>query len=222
MKTLAGVRYVLFDAVGTLIQPQPSVSEVYAAYGRQYGSRLTSEAIRPRFAAAFCKSTPAQATSEEFERERWRSIVREVVDDVVQRHDDLFSALWQHFGRSEHWQMFADVLPVWNELARRGFELGIASNFDARLRGVCAGLPPLCDCQRVFVSSEVGYAKPDLRFFATIAERLQTSPHELLLIGDDRERDYEAAKAAGWKGLLIDRRGDQQGEDVLRDLREVL
>jgi putative hydrolase of the HAD superfamily len=223
MNALAGVRYVLFDAVGTLIYPQPSVAEVYAAYGQKHGSRLTSDEIRPRFLAAFANATPGAATSEEYERERWRQIVREVVEDVAEQHDALFADLWQHFGTSSSWQIFEDVAPVWQELAQRGMAVGIASNFDARLRGVCAGLSPLKSCERWFVSSEVGYAKPDPRYFTAIAEQLNALPEEILLVGDDLVRDYRAASAAGWRAILIDRKQTlPAAPHALRDLRELL
>jgi putative hydrolase of the HAD superfamily len=220
-KLLSGVRYVLFDAVGTLIFPQPSVFEVYAAYAQKHGSRLKSADIRPRFLAAFAKTTPGAATSEAFERERWRQIVREVVDDVIQ-HEALFADLWQHFATSSSWQVFADVAPVWQELFQRGLALGIASNFDARLRGACAGHAPLKTCERWFVSSEVGYAKPDPRYFAAIAEQLNAAPREILLVGDDPVRDFQAASAAGWRAVLIDRAATSATADCIHDLRQLL
>jgi putative hydrolase of the HAD superfamily len=221
-KLLRDVRFVLFDAVGTLIYPLPSVSEVYATYGQKYGSRLTSADIHPRFLAAFAKTTPGAATSEAHERERWRQIVREVLEDVVEQHDALFAELWQHFGTSSNWQLFDDVAPVWQELCRRGLAIGIASNFDARLRCVCAGHAPMKTCERWFVSSEVGYAKPDPRYFAAIAAQLSAAPEEILLIGDDPMRDFKAASAAGWRALLIDRAATSATADCIHDLRQLL
>src|SRR5207253_3715625 len=50
---LTGVRAVVFDAVGTLITPDPPAPAVYAEVGRKFGSRLGVEVIAARFRAAF-------------------------------------------------------------------------------------------------------------------------------------------------------------------------
>ena len=44
---------VFFDAVGTLIHPDPPAPVVYAAVGRHYGSNLDVETITAHFRAAF-------------------------------------------------------------------------------------------------------------------------------------------------------------------------
>src|SRR5947208_1330280 len=54
-RQLDGVRVVVFDAVGTLIYPDPAAPEVYARIGRKYGSRLGADTVAPRFVAAFAR-----------------------------------------------------------------------------------------------------------------------------------------------------------------------
>jgi putative hydrolase of the HAD superfamily len=46
---------VLFDAVGTLICPDPPVAQAYHAHGKRFGSRLTCEEVGRRFHAAFAR-----------------------------------------------------------------------------------------------------------------------------------------------------------------------
>ena len=52
-------------------------------------------------------------------------------------------------------------------------------------------------------SKEIGYKKPDSRFFAGIAERLHTPCHELCMIGNDYEKDIVSAKELGMKTVLV-------------------
>ena len=76
------IRCVLFDAVGTLIYPDPPVAEVYHAAAREFGSRLTVHDLGPRFRTALQSEqtgNPADPaalnrppTSEALERERWQ------------------------------------------------------------------------------------------------------------------------------------------------------
>ena len=104
-----------------------------------------------------------------------------------------------------------------------GFELAVASNFDARLIEVCRGHAPLKDL-RLFYSSALGYAKPDRRFFAAVEQELSAQPDQLTLVGDDLNADQEGATNAGWQSVLIDRSGTS-GEpslNTLADLPELL
>lgn len=219
---MTAIRFVLFDAVGTLIFPRPAVAEVYAAHGKRFGSQLTAPENRTRFRAAIARTTKHEPVSEAGERQRWRQLVREIFDDVAAAEEGLFASLWQHFAEGQHWAVYDDVPATWHGLTHGGFTLGIASNFDARLHEVCRRLPPLDACTLRFVSSEVGFAKPDPRFFTAVAERLSASPCEILLVGDEARFDYEPARAAGWQALQIDRDAAQNTPGVIRDLRDLL
>lgn len=205
------IQAVLFDAVGTLIYPDPPVAAAYAAAGTRFGSRLAPDEIERRFRAAFARQEALDAekyghrTSEERELARWQAIVAEVLDDANDP-PGLFAALWQHFAEPRHWRLHADAAELWSSHAARGVLTGIASNFDGRLKQICRGLPPLDDCRHVFASSELGVRKPSPEFFHAIEERLNLRPSQLLLIGDDWHSDYLAAKAAGWHAQFVDRR----------------
>jgi putative hydrolase of the HAD superfamily len=224
---LDGVRWVLFDAVGTLIDAQPPVAEAYFAAARQYGSSLSVAEIRKRFAAALRAEQGADSTrldrpltDEAQECERWRRIVAAVIDDAV-NGDALFEQLWEHFAHPEHWRPYDDVCPALNALAQGGFRLGIASNFDARLQRIISGRIELHSIEHVFVSSEVGHIKPDPRFFAKIQERLGARPSEIMLVGDDEVNDLAGASAAGWRHVLLDRDGTCQISGAIRSLAEL-
>ncbi len=52
---LKGIRAVVFDAVGTLIAPNPPVEEVYAGLGKSYGSKLDPATIGVRSAKRFAR-----------------------------------------------------------------------------------------------------------------------------------------------------------------------
>ncbi len=81
--------------------------------------------------------------------------------------------------------------------------MALASNFDARLHGICAALPPLDVIDRRFVSSEVAWRKPRREFFAAVGEQLQLPPDEILLVGDDLENDYLGARVAAWQARWL-------------------
>lgn len=218
------VAAILFDAVGTILRPDPPVACAYATVGRRFGSALGESEVQRRFAAAF--SRQERLDSQQFagrtehlrERQRWEQIVREVLDDI-QDKPAAFAALWDHFAAPAHWKLFDDVPGAWRQLAESGTTLGVASNFDERLHAICRAQPCLADSLyangslpgQVFVSSEVGYRKPSREFFRHIESRLRLKPEQLMLVGDDLENDYRAARAAGWHAVLLDRSGVHAG-----------
>lgn len=209
----ATIAAIVFDAVGTLIVPEPSAADVYAAVGRKYGSRRGVPEIAARFRAAFAREEQLDRTryglrtSEEREIERWRSIVAAVLDDVSEPAR-CFEELYQHFAGPSAWRCLPGGPATLTGLAERGIRLGLASNYDQRLRTVLAGLPELAALQCVAISSELGWRKPAREFYVALCRQLHLDPRQVLLVGDDLENDYEGARAAGLQALLLDS-GDQ-------------
>lgn len=218
---LDGVQWILFDAVGTLIHADPPVAAAYYAAAQKFGSRLSVEEIGQRFRVALAaEQRGGSPTNETVERERWRRIVGRVIDDVAHAEDKLFDQLWRHFAEPDHWQLYEDVPAALGRLARHGYQLGIASNFDRRLIAIAAGHQGLAACSRVLVSSDIGYVKPDPRFFRAVEERLGARPAEIALVGDDETSDVQGALAAGWRAVRLCR-GKSVTPEAIRTLADL-
>ncbi len=127
-------RWIAFDAVGTLIKADPPVAEVYHRIGRAHGSRQTLAEVRLRFRDTFQQrsSSESQQTSEAIEYDFWQQFVGQVLGDLDD-HASCFAELHAWFARPSAWRCFDDVGPSLSALRDRGFQLAIASNFDARL-----------------------------------------------------------------------------------------
>jgi putative hydrolase of the HAD superfamily len=219
---IANVRAVFFDAVGTLIYPEPPAAEVYAAVGRRFGSSLSTEIIEVRFRNALQREEEADRanglrTSEARERRRWRRIVAEVLSDV--EPEACFAELFAHFARPDSWRCDPQVEPVLRQLASRGLLLGMASNFDSRLRLIVAGRPELAPLRHLVISSEVGWRKPAPAFFEAAARLAELPPTHILYVGDDRESDFEGARAAGMQSLWYDPRTEKLDSALQRVTR---
>lgn len=205
------IRWIVFDAVGTLIFATPGVAAAYHEIGHRHGSQLSQEEVSARFRSAFRNSEKrdlsgdgSEITSEAVEAERWRSIVSEVLPDVTSP-EACFAELFQHFGEPSSWTCFDDVSPAISNLVARGLQLAMASNFDARLHSVCEGLPELASISHRVVSSEVGFRKPSRSFYDALLRQIGASPDEVLMVGDDLANDVRGAEAAGIRAVLIDR-----------------
>lgn len=200
------IRWVLFDAVGAVLFAQPSVQLVYQRCGRPHGADVSESVLSSRIEAALVNHFTRSdvPTSEALEKSRWREFVASVFPEVVPI-DSLFEDLWQHFASPASWQTYDDVSAVWTKLHKRNVSIGIASNFDARLERIVAGDPVLRQCDRLFISSQIGWAKPSVAFYRSIERELNVSPSEILMIGDDFENDVAAPRRCGWHAIWLDR-----------------
>lgn len=204
------IRWVVFDAVGTLIYPTPDVATAYHQAGARHGSRRSIDDVRSRFQTAFRTmnssdgSSAELQTSEAIEVARWKRVVDFVFDDLPST-GDCFSELYQHFARPTAWRCFDDVTGAFSLLRARGVKLAIASNFDSRLHAVCGGLPPLNEITRRAVSSELGFQKPSRSFYTSLLKMLDATAREVLVVGDDWVNDVRGAEEAGIRGVLLDR-----------------
>jgi putative hydrolase of the HAD superfamily len=204
-----GVHVVVFDVVGTLIEPSPSVAVAYQQTAARHGLTLDADLIQQRFKAAWRRqeaidaaAVPAFATSRDREAERWRAIVDDVFSGSA-ASAVIFADLWEHFGQVEAWQPLAHGSDLLRQAIDAGATVALASNFDERLLAIAERLEPLSWVPHVFASSEIGWRKPAPEFFQWVQRRLGCEPAEVLLVGDDPELDVAAARRAGWRSLGV-------------------
>jgi putative hydrolase of the HAD superfamily len=202
---------VFFDAVGTLLFPDPPAPAMYAQVAREYGLALTPADVRDRFITAYRAEEAADvasnwATSEARERDRWYRIVVDTLTGVSDPQA-CYERLFSHFSKPEAWKLAADAPAVFASLQARGLTLGLGSNYDDRLWSVLAGFPELDPLRpHVLISSAVGVRKPGLGFFRTVAAAAGCAAEEVLFVGDDLDNDYSGATAAGMTAILLDPR----------------
>ena len=102
---------------------------------------------------------------------------------------------------------FEDAAPALAELRSRGLALVVVSNWDCSLREALAGagLDTLVD--RVVPSAQARAAKPDPAPFRRALELAGVAAGQALHVGDSPENDLGGARAAGMRGVLLERQG---------------
>ena len=110
-------------------------------------------------------------------------------------------------------------------LKKKGFILGVISNFDSRIYDVCADLGIISYFDSFVISSEAGFAKPFPEIFSLALKRNKVYPSEAIHIGDSLQLDFYPARLVGINSVLIDREEEYEtGDDVVRikSLTEVI
>ncbi|MFI5365306.1 MAG: HAD-IA family hydrolase [Candidatus Binatia bacterium] len=224
------VRAVLFDAAETLFRVRGSVGAAYAAVAARHGVAVSAAEIETRFRAAFgdmpamCFPGVPEAELPQRERAWWRRVVNAAFGGYpFAAFETFFCDLFEHFARADAWELFADVEPALTELRARGMRLGVVSNFDGRLVGVCEGLGIANRFDTIVMSGRVACAKPDPKIFGIALERLGVAAADALHVGDSETDDLRGAHAAGLRAILIRRESPAAGRpDRVGDLRELI
>jgi putative hydrolase of the HAD superfamily len=176
--------------------------------------------------------------------EWWAQIVRPTLEQGSSREftESMVSGLYDYFSGAEPYQLDSAVDELFLEWKKKGFNIGILSNSDPRLRQVVKDFDLekfLYSPDAYSISYEVDYEKPDMRIFKDAEERLKQhlagSSHERVgfsartsaasgfwHVGDDLDKDFYGALGAGWNAVLIDksRKYLENPNPVLKGMRD--
>ena len=220
--TIQHPKVIFLDAVGTLFGVRGSVGEVYSAIAQRYGVQVPTDSLNAAFVQAFAATNPPVFPGcypdeiPQCEFEWWRVIAQRTFQQVGVLHqfvdfDDFFDQLYNYFATAEPWFIYPDVLPALQAWQRIGIEMGIVSNFDSRLDYVLDALNLKEFFTSITVSTQAGVAKPDSRIFSIALQKHLCEPQEAWHIGDSFTQDFQGAKAAGIRAILLERKNQMLG-----------
>jgi putative hydrolase of the HAD superfamily len=196
-----GIEAVTFDVGGTLIEPYPSVGEVYAAVAQELGfGRFSPDLITQNFSSAW-----RNRLNFEYTKPEWKDLVCSSFPTTCEVTDELFEGIYERFAEPHAWRIFDDVFPTLEQLKREGMRLGVISNWDERLHPLLKKLKLTPWFEVVIVSSAVGAHKPDARIFSAAAKAFDLRPYSILHIGDSSREDIDGAQIAGFHAEKINR-----------------
>ncbi len=145
--------------------------------------------------------------TQDTEESNWRSLVNSIFFEdgtgqpesshSTEIKEALFRSLWETFARPDVWQVCPNAIPWVAELRSRGYLVCLASNFDSRLQDIIDGHRQSLVVDRIFVSSAVGFRKPDPRFYLAILQDLQVEPSNVMMVGDRWWEDYASPTVCG-------------------------
>jgi putative hydrolase of the HAD superfamily len=131
--------------------------------------------------------------------------------------------LYDEFGKGDRWALYPDVLPAIERLHSMGIRMGIVSNWDVRLPGLCHHLGLSRYLDFVISSANLGRIKPEASIFHSALGRAGVTSQEAMHVGDHYYADVLGARAAGIHPVLLDRLGMAAKADctVIESLEEL-
>jgi putative hydrolase of the HAD superfamily len=229
-------RVISFDAGFTLIYPYPKVGDAYSDIASRYGYHLDGDEIHHRFLSSWKRHTAANRAneaanalaSEERAYAWWKEVFLESMGDLVKEEDinTVFDACHQEYALGKYWRIYADVLPTLQTLIGRGIELVVLSNWDRRLHQTLVDLHLAKYFSHIYISTEIGFAKPQAGAFRHILEELHLPARDVLHIGDSLQDDCQGARNAGLETIHLDREKLQTGSNndipIIHSLTELV
>lgn len=148
------------------------------------------------------------AAAEHMRRERFKLALSEFGLEVNDEEAELIQSAYLSC------QFDIDMFPGARELIQRlqeeGSVVGLITNGAGehqRKKIEAMKLHRLLPKERIFVSGEAGWDKPDPRLFRLVNERTGTAPSNSLYIGDSWRNDVIGALGAGWSVIWFNHRG---------------
>ncbi|MDP9352214.1 MAG: HAD family hydrolase [Chloroflexota bacterium] len=201
------IRCVSFDADGTVLDFEgtmraslaQSLAEIRAAVPGAAANALTVErliAIRGEVAAELRGRVLAM---EEIRLLAFERTLMEIgaLDPALAAHlTD--SYLQRRFGQV---RLYPDAVPVLDALAAVGYRLGLATNGNSYPER--CGLAGRFDF--VVLAQDVGFEKPDARFYRAVIAAAGVPPGQIAHVGDSPVNDVQGARAAGLRTVWLDR-----------------
>ena len=112
------------------------------------------------------------------------------------------------------WLPFDGTREALADLKRRGYRLGVITNWDPSARKLLAARGLVGFFEQVIVSCVVGCEKPDRRIFDLAVEAACVRPAECLYVGDNYYVDAVGARGAGMESVIVNRFGRLGVEEI--------
>ena len=211
-------KVVFFDIGGTLLFADPPVPEVFTRVANRRGHGITVRDVEP------CMQQVDEYYQSEYLRDGdfwcvheravqiWLDMYALMADYCGIRGDKgLPQAVYDEYLNPNNWSLFRDAPACLKGLKRRGFRLGVISNWDATLENLLREMGYLPYFDEVIASAAVGCRKPGSAIFQIALERMGVDASQAVHVGDLPEADGEGASGAGIRPIIIDRSNKHEG-----------
>lgn len=139
--------------------------------------------------------------------QRMRMTYQDVGIDLSREEGDCFEEEYRYYQTEiKMWEFMKAIL---NFCKEEGIQMAVLTNGRStgqRKKAEYLNLMQWFDDDRIFVSEEIGFQKPDVRAFKTIEADLHFRPEDTWYVGDTYESDIVGASRAGWHTIWFNHR----------------
>lgn len=184
-------KLIIFDLFGTLIfQTSKIKKEDFFVFYKSLGIKLEKKEDFENFSKIFAKATKSSSS--------WQELSQKVIKETLgEENKEKVDKLAQFLKENLIYQLFEDA----KEIINLPFQKAILTDAPHFLFSNL-GLEKYF---QIFTPKETKFLKPDERAFLAVLDFFRVKPKEVLMVGDEIERDLISAKKLGMEAILIDR-----------------
>lgn len=152
-------------------------------------------------------------------KEAFESVCREFAVSCPEQKMEQLIGMW-----NKSWMLAKPYEEVKEELEKlqKHYKLILVSNTD------CFSINQVLDkfqlrnyFKWIYFSYDLEMIKTDENFLKTVLQKAKLKPEDCLMVGDSIVSDMDAAKGAGIRALLLDRKDGQHFDPKIRNLKEL-
>lgn len=222
------IQAVFFDAADTLFYIREGLGKTYSEPAKKYGVNPSPEELKKSFSKHFSSAPPLAFSDvdgserKKLEKKWWFDVVKNVYSDVgmFENFENYFEDLFEVF-RTSAWAIFPETKEVLTYLKEKGYRLVVVSNFDSRVYDVCKSLEIYDYFDDYVISSEAGFAKPDIEIFQIALDNNDLSPEQCIHFGDNYLNDYISPVTIGVNAVFLDRKGKYLNDESVKSIKNL-
>ncbi|UOE93587.1 HAD family hydrolase [Alkalihalobacillus sp. LMS39] len=209
---------ILFDVDDTMYDQQKPFADAILSIGL---TSLPSSIIHPLYIRSRYYSDllwdeygRGELTLQELRIERVRRAFKDF--QLVMTNDDAL-LFQQHYERNQaKIKPFPELLPLLSDLQSLNYEIGVLTNGPgshqfAKIKTL--GILPYVKKEFIFISDEVGVAKPNKQIFIHAAQTLKIDDEDLVYVGDNWTNDIVPSSQLGWQAIWYNHRQHKRGTE---------
>lgn len=199
-----GIRGVVFDAFGTLVEitnARRPFRQLYELAGNK------TIALKDYATAVMCSPFTIATAARRFTPEA-------TLEDLERLEHDLEVELGSI-------RLYPEVESTLHRLREAGLKIAICSNLAAPYAEPVKRLLSF-EPDALSWSFEVGAIKPDPLIYLNVCAQLGQEPFSLLMVGDKEAEDYEGPSRIGMQALRLRRSGDLHAAGAISSVAEIL
>lgn len=213
---LKNKKAVMLDAADTLFYIKNGLGKTYASPARKYGVDPDPIELKKAFSRHFNSAPPLAFPDvinndnlKILEKQWWYDVVKNVYNDVgmFEYFNAYFEDLFEIF-RNDAWEIYPETIDVLTRLKKSGYKIIMVTNFDSRVYDVLKRLGIYEIADDIVISSEAGYAKPDIEIYRLALKRNNLDPSECIFVGDNYINDYVTPISIGIDAVLLNRNNE--------------
>ncbi|MFP3202192.1 MAG: HAD family hydrolase [Sulfolobus sp.] len=149
----------------------------------------------------------------------WQAILNKL--GITAEIDDLYEWTQIYWSIASNNTPYEDALDLIEYLKRKNYKIGLITNSDGEWgdkKARISKFPLISYFDVIIIGGENNIKpKPNVQPFIIACEKLGLSTSQCIMIGDDPVKDCLAAKKAGFKSILVDRKGNVKYAELYAD-----